>query len=148
MDAPIMPKVPPSPDYKPGPEDHHHQTTCLALREPERHHLHIYIPLIPSCLPPDSYRLTMSRDPEEDPEEDDEENPEEDPADYPADRGDRDDEESSDDDDDAEEEHLAPADPAAVAYSADQDPIPCLTSRRQGCPSDPGAGTIPLLKDC
>ncbi|GKG50245.1 hypothetical protein Tco_0521345, partial [Tanacetum coccineum] len=53
--------------------------------------------------------------------------PEEDPApptDYPADRGDdRDDEEPSDDDDeDAEEEHLAPADPAAVAYSADQDP--------------------------
>ncbi|GKG68394.1 hypothetical protein Tco_0757880, partial [Tanacetum coccineum] len=33
-----------------------------------------------------------------------------------------DDEESSDDDDDAEEEHLAPADPAVVAYSADQDP--------------------------
>ncbi|GKB29098.1 hypothetical protein Tco_0868499 [Tanacetum coccineum] len=61
-------------------------------------------------------------DPEEEPEEDDEEDPEEDPADYPADRGDRDDEESSDDDDDAEEEHLAPADPAAVAYSADQDP--------------------------
>ncbi|GJZ38308.1 putative reverse transcriptase domain-containing protein [Tanacetum coccineum] len=37
-------------------------------------------------------------------------------------RGDRDDEESSDYDDDAEEEHLAPADPAVVAYSADQDP--------------------------
>ncbi|GJU12440.1 hypothetical protein Tco_1134836 [Tanacetum coccineum] len=37
-----------------------------------------------------------------------------DPADYPADRG--------DDDDDAEDEHLAPAEPAAVAYSADQDP--------------------------
>ncbi|GJR54801.1 hypothetical protein Tco_1405322 [Tanacetum coccineum] len=55
-------------------------------------------------------------DPEEEPEEDDEEDPEEDPADYPADRGD-------DDDDDAEEEeHLAPADPTAVAYSADQDP--------------------------
>ncbi|GKB77802.1 hypothetical protein Tco_0944697, partial [Tanacetum coccineum] len=43
-------------------------------------------------------------------EEDDEEDPEEDPADYPADRG-------NDDD-----EHLAPAEPAAVAYSADQDP--------------------------
>ncbi|GKA21302.1 hypothetical protein Tco_0701291 [Tanacetum coccineum] len=53
-------------------------------------------------------------DPEEDLEEDDEEDPEEDPADYPADRG--------DDDDDAEDEHLAPAEPAAVAYSADQDP--------------------------
>ncbi|GJY65864.1 hypothetical protein Tco_0468102, partial [Tanacetum coccineum] len=64
-------------------------------------------------------------DPEEDPEEDDEEDPEEDPADYPADKGDdRDVEEPSDDDDDdaEEEEHLAPADPAAVAYSADQDP--------------------------
>ncbi|GJU75055.1 putative reverse transcriptase domain-containing protein [Tanacetum coccineum] len=53
-------------------------------------------------------------DPEEEPEEDDEEDPEEDPADYPADRGD-------DDDDTEEEEHLAPADPTAVAYSADQD---------------------------
>ncbi|GJR42147.1 hypothetical protein Tco_1310250 [Tanacetum coccineum] len=59
----------------------------------------------------------------------DEEDIEEDPTDYPADRGDdRDDEEPSDDDDDdddddaEEEEHLAPADPAAVAYSADQDP--------------------------
>ncbi|GKF67804.1 hypothetical protein Tco_0197483, partial [Tanacetum coccineum] len=42
-----------------------------------------------------------------------------------VDRGDdRDDEEPSDDDDDddAEEEHLAPADPTTVAYSADQDP--------------------------
>ncbi|GJV23139.1 hypothetical protein Tco_1375834 [Tanacetum coccineum] len=45
-----------------------------------------------------------------------------------TDRGDdRDDEEPSDDDDDddddaEEEEHLAPADPTAVAYSADQDP--------------------------
>ncbi|GKF81787.1 hypothetical protein Tco_0240389, partial [Tanacetum coccineum] len=37
-----------------------------------------------------------------------------DPADYPADRG--------DDDDNAEDEHLAPAEPAAVTYSADQDP--------------------------
>ncbi|GKG44951.1 hypothetical protein Tco_0495029, partial [Tanacetum coccineum] len=40
---------------------------------------------------------------------------------------DRDDEEPSDDDDDddddaEEEEHLPPADPAAFAYSADQDP--------------------------
>ncbi|GKG08267.1 hypothetical protein Tco_0334099, partial [Tanacetum coccineum] len=46
----------------------------------------------------------------EDLEEDDEEDPEEDPADYPADRG---------DDDAEEEEHLAPADPRTVAYSAD-----------------------------
>ncbi|GJY74254.1 hypothetical protein Tco_0478685, partial [Tanacetum coccineum] len=55
--------------------------------------------------------------PKSDPKEDDEEDPEEDPADYPADRGDDD-----DGDDVEEEEHLAPADPAAVAYSADQDP--------------------------
>ncbi|GKF80553.1 hypothetical protein Tco_0239155, partial [Tanacetum coccineum] len=39
-----------------------------------------------------------------------------------------------DDDDDAEEEeHLAPADPAAVAYSADQDPY--LAYRRDALPS-------------
>ncbi|GJZ93078.1 hypothetical protein Tco_0665143 [Tanacetum coccineum] len=59
--------------------------------------------------------------PESDPEEEPEEDDEEDPADYPADRGD-------DDDDDAEEEeHLAPADPIAVSYSADRGPIPCLS---------------------
>ncbi|GJW12678.1 hypothetical protein Tco_1578505 [Tanacetum coccineum] len=53
------------------------------------------------------------------------EDPEEDPADYPADRGDDDDDALAladlhfgDDDDDA----LALAEPAAVAYSADQDP--------------------------
>ncbi|GKE97574.1 hypothetical protein Tco_0020925, partial [Tanacetum coccineum] len=51
-----------------------------------------------------------------DDEGDDEEDPKEDPTDYPADRGDDD-----DDNDAEEEEHLAPADPAAVAYSADQD---------------------------
>ncbi|GJR72274.1 hypothetical protein Tco_0084639 [Tanacetum coccineum] len=96
---------PPSPDYVPGPEEPEGQ--CPTTESPG------YIP---------------KSDPEEDPEEDDEEDPEEDPADYPADRGDdRDDEEPSDDDDDddddaEEEEHLAPADPAAVAYSADQDP--------------------------
>ncbi|GJV94011.1 hypothetical protein Tco_1541824 [Tanacetum coccineum] len=105
---------PPSPDYVPGPEEPEQ-----APPSP------IYIvsePVYPEFLPEDD------SDPEEDPEEDDEEDPEEDPADYPADRGDdRDDEEPSDDDDDddddaEEEEHLAPADPAAVAYSADQDP--------------------------
>ncbi|GKG57219.1 hypothetical protein Tco_0584645, partial [Tanacetum coccineum] len=58
--------------------------------------------------------------PESDPEEDLEEDDEEDPTDYLADKGD-------DDDDDAEEEeHLAPADPAVVAYSADQDPYLAL----------------------
>ncbi|GJQ90268.1 putative reverse transcriptase domain-containing protein [Tanacetum coccineum] len=63
-------------------------------------------------------------DPEEDLEENDEEDPEEDPADYPADRGDDDD------------EHLAPAEPAAVAYSVDQDPY-LLIAPRLGCPSEP-----------
>ncbi|GJS33537.1 putative reverse transcriptase domain-containing protein [Tanacetum coccineum] len=130
---------PPSPDYVPGPEEPEQ-----APPSP------IYVPFVPEpvypeflpeddVLPAEEQPLPIAAspttespgyipesDPEEDPEEDDEEDPEEDPADYPADRGDdRDDEEPSDDDDDddaEEEEHLAPADPAAVAYSADQDP--------------------------
>ncbi|GJZ88650.1 integrase, catalytic region, zinc finger, CCHC-type containing protein [Tanacetum coccineum] len=131
---------PPSPDYVPGPEEPEQ-----APPSP------IYIPFVPEPVYPEflpvddevfpaeeqpmpaadspthqSPGYIPESDPEEDPEEDDEEDPEEDPADYPADRGDdRDDEEPSDDDDDddaEEEEHLAPADPAAVAYSADQDP--------------------------
>ncbi|GJX08935.1 putative reverse transcriptase domain-containing protein [Tanacetum coccineum] len=130
---------PPSPDYVPGPEEPEQ-----APPSP------IYIPFVPEPVYPEflpvddevfpaeqplpvaasptteSPRYIPESDPEEDPEEDDEEDPEEDPADYPADRGDdRDDEEPSDDDDDddaEEEEHLAPADPAAIAYSADQDP--------------------------
>ncbi|GJX74037.1 hypothetical protein Tco_0312632 [Tanacetum coccineum] len=131
---------PPSPDYVHGPEEPEQ-----APPSP------IYIPFVPEpvyakFLPVDdevfpaeeqpmpaadspthqSPGYIPESDPEEDPEEDDEEDPEEDLADYLADRGDdRDDEEPSDDDDDddAEEEgHLAPADPAAVAYSADQDP--------------------------
>ncbi|GKB01821.1 hypothetical protein Tco_0829865, partial [Tanacetum coccineum] len=57
-------------------------------------------PVYPEFLPVDD----EESDPEEDLEEDDEEDPEEDPADYPADRGDDND------------EHLAPAEPAAVAY--------------------------------
>ncbi|GJR61442.1 hypothetical protein Tco_1503604 [Tanacetum coccineum] len=132
---------PPAPDYVPGPEEPEQ-----APPSP------IYVPFVPEpvypeflpeddVLPAEEQPLPVAAspttespgyipesDPEEDPEEDDEEDPEEDPADYPADRGDdRDDEEPSDDDDDddddaEEEEHLAPADPAAVAYSADQDP--------------------------
>ncbi|GKD02549.1 hypothetical protein Tco_1177523, partial [Tanacetum coccineum] len=130
---------PPSPDYVPGPEEPEQ-----APPSP------IYIPFVPEPVYPEflpvddevfpaeeqpmpavnhlssvTIGYIPESDPEEDPEEDDEEDPEEDPADYPADRGDdRDDEEPSDDDDDdaEEEEHLAPADPAAVAYSADQDP--------------------------
>ncbi|GJZ88922.1 putative reverse transcriptase domain-containing protein [Tanacetum coccineum] len=132
---------PPSPDYVPGPEEPEQ-----APPSP------IYVPFVPEpvyleFLPEDDVLPTKEQplpvaaspttkspgyipesNPEEDPEEDDEEDPEEDPADYPADKGDdRDDEEPSDDDDDddddaEEEEHLAPADSAAVAYSADQDP--------------------------
>ncbi|GJV27275.1 hypothetical protein Tco_1383723 [Tanacetum coccineum] len=98
---------PPSPDYVPGPE------------EPEQAPPSPIYPLPVAASPTtESPGYIPESDPEEDPEEDDEEDPEEDPADYPADRGD-----DRDDDDDAEEEeHLAPADPAAVAYSADQDP--------------------------
>ncbi|GJT06881.1 hypothetical protein Tco_0841343 [Tanacetum coccineum] len=131
---------PPSPDYVPGPEEPEQ-----APPSP------IYVPFVPEPVYPEflpvddevfpaeeqpmpaadspthqSPGYIPESDPEEDPKEDDEEDPEEDPANYPTDRGDnRDDEETSDDDDDddaEEEEHLAPADPAAVAYSADQDP--------------------------
>ncbi|GJT45661.1 putative ribonuclease H-like domain-containing protein, partial [Tanacetum coccineum] len=134
---------PPSPDYVPGPEEPE-QAPPSPIYIP-----FVPEPVYPEFLPVDdevfpaeeqpmpaadspthqSPGYIPESDPEEDPEEDDEEDPEEDPADYPADRGDdRDDEEPSDDDDDdddddaEEEEHLAPADPAAVAYSADQDP--------------------------
>ncbi|GJR14356.1 hypothetical protein Tco_0797008 [Tanacetum coccineum] len=97
---PIMPEVPPSPDYIPGPEDH---LTRLGAAN--------------ACVDSPTHQ-SPGYIPESDPEEDPEEDPEVDPADYPADRGDDD-----DDDDDAEEdEHLALADPTAIAYSADQDP--------------------------
>ncbi|GJT66858.1 hypothetical protein Tco_1018338 [Tanacetum coccineum] len=61
---PIMPEVPPSPDYIPGPEG------------------------------PPSPRLSFLPSGDEEPEEDDEEDPEEDPTDYPADRGDDDDDDA------------------------------------------------------
>ncbi|GKE93037.1 hypothetical protein Tco_1574132, partial [Tanacetum coccineum] len=132
---------PPSPDYVPGPEEPEQvpPSPIYVPFVPERVYPE-FLPeddvlpvkeqplLIDASLTTESLGYIPESDPEEDPEEDDEEDPEEDPADYPADRGDdRDDEESSDDDDDddddaEEEEHLAPADPAAVAYSSDQDP--------------------------
>ncbi|GJS23316.1 hypothetical protein Tco_0451948 [Tanacetum coccineum] len=129
---------PPSPDYVPGPEEPEQ-----APPSP------IYVPFVPEpvypeflpkddVLPAEEQPLPVAASPttespryipESDPEDDPEEDNEEDPTDYLADRGDdMDDEEPSDDDDDdddddaEEEEHLAPADPAAVAYSADQDP--------------------------
>ncbi|GKF04529.1 hypothetical protein Tco_0035197, partial [Tanacetum coccineum] len=97
---------PPSPDYVPGPEEPEQ-----APPSP------IYVPMHAADSPThQSPGYIPESDPGENPEEDDEEDPEEDPADYPADRGDDD-----DDDDAEEEEHLAPADPTTVAYSADQD---------------------------
>ncbi|GJZ54258.1 hypothetical protein Tco_0609143 [Tanacetum coccineum] len=104
---------PPSLDYVPGPE------------EPEQAPPSPIYPLPVAASPTTE---SPGYIPESDPKEDLEEDDEEDPADYPADRGDdRDDEEPSNDDDDddddaEEEEHLAPSDPVAVAYSADQDP--------------------------
>ncbi|GJZ86838.1 hypothetical protein Tco_0658448 [Tanacetum coccineum] len=109
VEGPIF-QDPPSPDYVPGPEGPPSPDYVPGPEEPEQAPPSpIYIPFCFGAVYPSSYQWTMK-------EEDDEEDPEEDPADYPADRGD-------DDDDDAEEEeHLAPADPTAVAYSADQDP--------------------------
>ncbi|GJS88969.1 hypothetical protein Tco_0771605 [Tanacetum coccineum] len=101
---------PPSPDYVPGPEEPEAGTTFTYSMYP-----FVLGACLRGVLPEDD--CSYESDPEEDLEEDDEEDPEEDPADYPADRGDDD-----DDDDAEEEEHLAPADPTAVAYSADQDP--------------------------
>ncbi|GJY10607.1 putative reverse transcriptase domain-containing protein [Tanacetum coccineum] len=96
---------PPSPDYVPGPEEPEQ-----APPSP------IYIPFVPEPVYPEFLPV------------DDEIFPaEEQPmpaADSPTHQSPGDDEESSDDDDDdaEEEEHFAPADPATVAYSADQDP--------------------------
>ncbi|GKA83731.1 hypothetical protein Tco_0805326 [Tanacetum coccineum] len=105
------PEVPPSPDYIPGPEGPPSPDYVPGPEEPEQAPPSpIYIPFVPEPVYPEFLPVDDESDPEEDLEEDDEEDPEEDPADYPADRGDDDD------------EHLAPAEPAAVAYSADQDP--------------------------
>ncbi|GJU62929.1 hypothetical protein Tco_1244764 [Tanacetum coccineum] len=127
---------PPSPDYIPGPEGPPSPDYVPGPEEPEQAPPSpIYVPFVPEPVYPEflpvddevfpaeeqplpaadspthqSPGYLPESDPEEDLEEDDEEDPEEDPADYPADRGDDDD------------EHLAPAEPAAVAYSADQDP--------------------------
>ncbi|GJX11675.1 hypothetical protein Tco_0201534 [Tanacetum coccineum] len=101
---------PPSPDYVPGPEEPEQ-----APPSP------IYVPFVPEpvypeflpeddVLPAEEQPLPVAASPTT-----------ESPGYIPED-----DEEPSDDDDDdddaEEEEHLAPADPAAVAYSADQDP--------------------------
>ncbi|GJV23851.1 hypothetical protein Tco_1376546 [Tanacetum coccineum] len=149
---------PPSPNYVPGPEEPD-QAPPSSIYVP-----FVLESVYPKFLPEDdvlpaeeqplpvatsptteSPRYIPESDPEEDPVEDDEEDHEEDPADYPADRGDdRDDEEPSDDDDDdddddaEEEEHLAPADPAAVSYSADQDPyLAYRVTARMSIPPSP-----------
>ncbi|GJR98197.1 hypothetical protein Tco_0270371 [Tanacetum coccineum] len=135
VEVPIY-EGPPSPDYIPGPEGPPSPDYVPGPEEPEQAPPSpIYIPFVPEPVYPEflpvddevfpaeeqplpaadspthqSPGYIPESDPEEDLEEDDEEDPEEDPADYPADRGDDDD------------EHLAPAEPAAVAYSADQDP--------------------------
>ncbi|GJV30829.1 hypothetical protein Tco_1391229, partial [Tanacetum coccineum] len=132
IDIPVQ--APPSPDYVSGPEEPEQVPPSL-----------IYLPYVPEpvypkymppeddVLPAEEQPLPAAASPTTElpgyiPESDLEEDDEEDPADYPADRGDDgDDEESSDDDDDVEEEdkeeeHLAPADPAVVAFPVDQDP--------------------------
>ncbi|GKF39626.1 hypothetical protein Tco_0119687, partial [Tanacetum coccineum] len=116
IEVPIF-EVPPSPDYIPGPEGPPSPDYVPGPEEPEQAPPSpIYIPFVPEPVYQEFLLVDDEVFPaEEDLEEDDKEDPEEDPADYPADRGD-------DDDDDAEDEHLAPAEPAAVAYSADQDP--------------------------
>ncbi|GJV26204.1 putative reverse transcriptase domain-containing protein [Tanacetum coccineum] len=95
---------PPSPDYIPGPEGPPSPDYVPGPEEPEQAPPSpIYVPFVPE---PGIYRSPTLRGLEEDDEEDLGGS-----ADYPADR-------RIDDDD----EHLAPAEPAAVAYSADQDP--------------------------
>ncbi|GJY54982.1 hypothetical protein Tco_0446646 [Tanacetum coccineum] len=111
---PIMPEVPPSPDYIPGPEGPPSPDYVPGPEEPEQAPPSpIYIPFVPEPVYPEflpvddevfpaeeqpmpaadspthqSPGYIPESDPEEEPEEDDEEDPEEDPADYPADRGD------------------------------------------------------------
>ncbi|GKF43254.1 hypothetical protein Tco_0129806, partial [Tanacetum coccineum] len=128
----------PSPDYVPGPEEPEQAPPSPIyvpfVSEP------VYPVFLPEddVLPAEEQPLPVTASPttespryipESDPEEDLEEDDEEDPADYPADRG----------DDDAEEEHLAPADPVDVAYSADQDPYLayCVTARMSIRPQAP-----------
>ncbi|GJV70852.1 hypothetical protein Tco_1490847 [Tanacetum coccineum] len=135
VEVPIY-EGPPSPDYIPGPEGPPSPDYVPGPEEPEQAPPSpIYVPFVPEpvypeFLPVDDEVFPAEEQPlpaadspthqspgylpESDPEEDLEEDDEEDlggSADYPADR-------RGDDDD----EHLAPAEPAAVAYSADQDP--------------------------
>ncbi|GKG29118.1 hypothetical protein Tco_0416483, partial [Tanacetum coccineum] len=118
-------QVPPSPDYKPGPEEPQSPPPLDFVLEPMYPE---YIPQEDEILPAeeqplpaaasptaDSLGYVPESDPEEEPEEEpeeDDEDPEEDPANYPADRDDDDDDEDEDEDEDEEEEeeHPAPVD--------------------------------------
>ncbi|GJV27324.1 hypothetical protein Tco_1383772 [Tanacetum coccineum] len=125
-----VPKVPPSPDYIPGPEEPQSPPPLDFVPEPMYPE---YIPQEDEILPAEEQPLPAAASPtanspgyvpesdsEEEPEEDDED-PEEDPADYPADRDDdeeeeepfgddADDEDEDEDEEEEEEEHPAPAD--------------------------------------
>ncbi|GKD38527.1 hypothetical protein Tco_1258734, partial [Tanacetum coccineum] len=131
--------APHSPDNVPGPEEPE-QAPPLPEFVPE--------PVYPEFMPPkddvlpaeeqplpvavsptvDSPGYILESDPDEDLEKDDDEDPEEDPSDYPTDRDDDEEEEEEpsggkaddedEDEDDEEEEHLAPADPTAIAFLA------------------------------
>ncbi|GKD79359.1 hypothetical protein Tco_1341980, partial [Tanacetum coccineum] len=156
-------QAPPSPDYVPDPEEPEQappspiylpyvpDPVYLEYMSPEDD----VLPAEEQPLPAAALPTTKSPGyiPESDPEEDDDEDHKEDPADYHADRGDgRDDEESFDDNDDVkedeegedeeEEEHLAPADPATVAFPVDQDPSDEETEPFE---TDESAATSPSL---
>ncbi|GKF55245.1 hypothetical protein Tco_0165585, partial [Tanacetum coccineum] len=90
---------PPSPDYVPGPEEPE-QAPPSAIYVP-----FVPEPVYPEFLPVEDEVFLAEEQPL----------PAADSATHQSPGGD-------DDDDAEEEEHLAPADPAAVAYSADQDP--------------------------
>ncbi|GJU08524.1 hypothetical protein Tco_1124954 [Tanacetum coccineum] len=128
----IKSQDPPSHDYVPGPYGPPSPDYVLARRVQSRHHLPIYIPIVPEPFTQEFLPVTESILAEEQPMSAADSPTHHHQADYPADKGDDDDD---DDDDTEEEEHLAPADPTAVAYSADQDPIPAYVFTELGCPS-------------
>ncbi|GKG09482.1 hypothetical protein Tco_0338228, partial [Tanacetum coccineum] len=94
-------KVPPSPDYIPGPEV---PPSTDYIPGPEEQPL----PAAAASPTADSPRYVPESDLEEEPEEDDED-PKEDPADYPANRDDDDDEDKDEDEEEEEEKHPASA---------------------------------------
>ncbi|GJX01016.1 hypothetical protein Tco_0184929 [Tanacetum coccineum] len=101
VEVPIF-EVPPSPTTLPALKDPINRLRCPGLEEPEQAPLHLSMYICSGAVYPGSLTMMKRRILRE---------------------------VSSltillrgDDDDDAEDEHLAPAEPAAVAYSADQDP--------------------------